>query len=101
MDSVALSKKAEHDIQTIAQHIASDDIQSAERFLDDFMKLLQLVSSFSRIGVAYTIGGAQYSMFPISHRFREYMILYTITDAGTVLIVRVVHGKRDISALFR
>ncbi len=100
MADVQLSNKAEEDIEAITQYIASDSTASAGRFLDDLAELFRVLSAFPDVGASYAIDGKQYALFPVSHRFREYLTLYTNDDSGSVFIVRVVHGKRDIPALF-
>ena len=100
MVNVRLSNKAEQDIETITKHIASDSVDSASKFLDALAEILSVIDTFSQIGATYTIGGKQYHIFPISHQFREYLMIYSLDESGDVLIVRVVHGKRDLPALF-
>lgn len=97
MPDFSLSEDAERHLTAIWTYIALDNLKAADRFLeaayDTFIELANMPllgrhRSFSSINVddirSFHVKG-----------FRKYLILYRPTASG-VLVLRVVHGARDL-----
>lgn len=89
------TRRARQDLVGIWRHIAADNPAAADGLLDRIdERCARLVESPRlgpprddiRPGLRYVVVG-------------EYLILYRIIDEG-ILIVRVVHGRRDLFGLF-
>lgn len=95
MSRVIFAESALRDIEDIWRFLALASEQAAERVVDD------LVSRCERIADAPRQGRARDDLFPgvrgVVHL--RFVILYTVRD-GTVHVMRVVHGARDLDALF-
>ena len=98
---VFISKTAERDTEEIALHLSLDNAQAEAMFRE------ALESMYARIGSAPDIGSTReyknsklvgLRMFPIKG-FENHLIFYQPT-ADSILVVRVLHGARDIVALF-
>ena len=94
-NTITVSPQAAEDLETIWVYIAQDSRDAADRFV------LYIQGVFESI-----------LMYPLSGRARpelrndlrsapygNYLILYRPTDSG-IDIVRIVHGARDLEALF-
>jgi toxin ParE1/3/4 len=77
----------------VAKESASLDI--ANRLIDVITDRFYLLAGFPHLGRPRDEFGAGCRTFAIG----EYVIIYAI-DAEDVLILRVVHGRRDIEAMF-
>lgn len=89
------TRRARQDLVGIWRHIAADNLAAADGLLDRIdERCARLVESPRlgaprddiRPGLRYVVVG-------------EYLILYRIVDEG-ILIVRIVHGRRDLFGLF-
>ncbi|HXE07718.1 MAG TPA: type II toxin-antitoxin system RelE/ParE family toxin [Acidobacteriaceae bacterium] len=90
------SPLAEADLDSIWLHIAleSGNVEIADRFLDSIVDRFLLLAAHPHVGRARDEDlRAGIRSFPIG----DYLILYTIENAE-VMILRVMHGKRDIPA---
>jgi toxin ParE1/3/4 len=92
-----LSKEAEHDLDDIAYYVAkaSGSLTIAERLISSLTARFYILANHPRIGRQREdlLPGAR--SFPVG----SYIIVYTIDDAD-VRILRVIHGGRNIAALF-
>jgi toxin ParE1/3/4 len=93
--NVDFSPEARADLVEIGLWIAGDNPGRAETFVEELERACAgLAEQPSRFPVAATVRGSA-----IRKRVhRDYLILYR-TQAATVEIVRVVHGKRDWVAI--
>jgi toxin ParE1/3/4 len=93
-----LAPEAAADLDAIAYYIASEtgDIGKAERLIAALVRRFLVLTRFPYIGRArnHDLGKGRRST-AVGH----YVIIYHV-DGGDVLILRVVHGRRDIEALF-
>ncbi len=94
--AVVLSPRALADLETIRAHIAADNPERADTFVDELYEATR----------ALAVSGPRYAIVPryrllqirsVSHR--RYLIFYQITG-DTVGILRIVHGARDLANLF-
>ncbi len=93
---VALSPEAERDIEAIGDYLYSHNPPAALRFV----AALQL--RLTRIAEAPRSGVQRPELWPglRSIPFRRYVIFYTVSMGDHVRIERVLHGSRDIAAVF-
>jgi toxin ParE1/3/4 len=102
MARVVKRPEALNDLEEIQVAIGRNSMMAAERFLIAAERAFELLASMPELG------GRSESAHPILsklriwpiHRFRKYLILYRPLANG-IEVVRVVHGARDIEALFR
>lgn len=92
---VAFAPAATRDIEEIGDYIHADNPAAALRFIR------ALRARCAKIGGAPKSGVARPSLWPglRSLPFRRYVIFYTL-GADSVRIERVLHGARDVAALF-
>jgi len=87
---------AEADLDEIWLFIAADSIDRADKFIDALTERFVTISRMPRAGRSRS----QIAEGLRSFSFRNYIIFYSLTDDG-VVIERVLHGSRDIEAVFR
>jgi toxin ParE1/3/4 len=91
-----VTRDAERDLDDIWIYIARDSTDAADRFVDDLTSRFPLLASAPRLG--RTRDDIQRGLR--SHTFGAYVIYYRQSRRG-VSILRVVHGARDPSRIFR
>ena len=86
---------AEADVFEIWDYIADDSMEAADRWVD------QLDEKFHLIATQPMMGRARDELEPglRSFPFGRYIIFYVPTSSG-IDVVRVLHGARDIDAVF-
>jgi toxin ParE1/3/4 len=96
-----LTYEAETDLAGIARHIATDNPRAASRFLEGFERACELLATMPELGHPRTFAHPDLEClrsFPIKG-FEKYLVFYRV--APPVLeVVRVLHGARDLPALF-
>ncbi|MFI4981391.1 MAG: type II toxin-antitoxin system RelE/ParE family toxin [Nevskiales bacterium] len=92
-----LSPEAERDLDDIAYAIAraSGSLAIAERLIDSIAARFHLLAEHPRVGRARDDLFAGARSFPVGN----YIIVYGI-DGEDVQILRIIHGRRNITALF-
>jgi toxin ParE1/3/4 len=98
---VTKTPAAYHDLDGIASYIHQRNPGAAHRFLKAAEHAFALLASQSLLGEAYP--HPQYSdlrFWKLGHRFRNYVVFYRPLAEG-IEIVRVLHGARDLQAVFR
>lgn len=83
------------DIFDIWDHIAADSLAAADRWVDKLDEKFQLLSSQPLMGREREELSASLRSFP----FGRYMIFY-VPIADGIDVVRVLHGARDVDAVF-
>lgn len=94
-----VAPRAETDLDDIWVYVAQDSgsMDIATRLIDSITDRFQFLAGFPHAGrVRDREFGAGTRSFPVG----EYMIVYCV-DGEDVLILRVVHGARDLGALFK
>lgn len=94
------SPQAETDLEDIWYYIAteSDGIHIADRVIDSITETLFLLAGHPHIGRRRDQDlRPGLRSFPVG----KYVIIYRVEDNRDVLILRVMHGNRDIEALFK
>jgi toxin ParE1/3/4 len=92
--SFKLSGKARHDLLEIWAHIADDNEAAAERLYDKMYETFGLLAQQPRMGRRRDELRRGIRTFPVG----EYLIVYRVISPG-VRIVRVVHGRRNLTSL--
>ena len=90
-----LTRQARRDVLDIWRYIAKDNEPAADRFVDLLTHYFKLLGDNPRAGRRRDQLRRGYRSFPVG----EYLIFYRIMKPG-VCIMHVVHGRRDLEALF-
>ena len=93
-----VSPQAVSDLDGIWYYVATENgsIETANHLIDSITDRFFLLSRHPHLGRSRDEDlGISFRTFPVG----EYLIVYCIED-GDVLILRVVHGRRDLEALF-
>src|ERR687896_503767 len=94
-------RKAQKDIDDITYYIAEDNLEAAVAFFEAVESTCALLSTMPGIGSARDFRNPRFAglrMFPVK-KFENFLIFYQSTEEE-ILIVRVLHGARDMAALF-
>jgi toxin ParE1/3/4 len=89
------------DLVELADHMSHDNLDAALRFLDAAERTFTFLAANRDVGSVCHFAQAESAglrAWPIDG-FGNYLVFYRPTDEG-VDIVRVLHGARDIEALF-
>lgn len=98
---IARRPRARRDVLEAAQYIAKENIAAALRFADAVRQTEELLAETPGIGAPGNFARPELAGMR-SHSvqgFRKYLIFYIAGDSG-IEIVRVLHGARDLPALF-
>jgi toxin ParE1/3/4 len=95
MPTLSIRPLAEADLLDIWDFIAEDSEAKADRFLDLLIHKLQQIAQMPGMGRRREELAPGLRSFPV----RNYSLFYQITEDG-IDVVRVIHGSRDIEALF-
>ena len=85
----------------VQYYIAQDNLEAAVAFFEAVESTCSMLSTMPGIGSARDYRNPLFAglrMFPLK-KFENYLIFYQSTDEE-LLVVRVLHGARDIAALF-
>jgi toxin ParE1/3/4 len=93
--TVSKTPQAFHDLDTIADFIGLDNPQAGLRFLDVLEGKFQLLAESPGIGRLRPELAPELRAFPVE----AYLVFYRQAPSG-IEIVRVLHGARDIEAVF-
>jgi toxin ParE1/3/4 len=91
MMQVVRSPRAEEDLQEIWLYIATDNVDAADRVLDDLASKLSNLAEHPQIGAPRPDIAQDLRLLPIGN----YLVLYRIRD-NTVDVVRIVRGGRNL-----
>jgi toxin ParE1/3/4 len=87
------------DYREIALRISAENPDAANRFCDALEEALEFLSQHSQAGPYARFRNAPKVRRWILRKFPNYVIYYE-DRPGEILLVRVLHGARDIQALF-
>lgn len=97
-----LGVRARSDTLDIFAYLTQEtSISIADDFLADLEETLKLLCDFPQMGTRRTYKNQRLKdirMFPV-RKFKKYLIFFKRTNEG-VEVVRVLHGARDLPALF-
>jgi toxin ParE1/3/4 len=100
MSGFVLHPEAYTDLEEISEHIADDDLQAADRVLEEIYKAIQSLVPFPYIGHSRTDLTARPLRF---QSVRDYVIAYAPAEKP-LAVVAVLHGRRNprvIAAILR
>ena len=95
MSVVLFGPEADEDLLDIARHIAAANPQAADRFIDAIHERTRLLADAPEIGRRREELAPRLRSFPAG----RYVIFYRHI-AGGIEVARLLHGARDIPALF-
>lgn len=95
MGRVLRSAESDLDVYEISLFISRDNARAADRMIDKFDYALSLISDFPGMGEARDALKNGMRSYPVG----SYLLFYVPVEGG-VELVRVVHGMRDLNALF-
>ncbi len=95
MSRYEFTDQAKEDLFEIAAYIALDNEQAAVQLVDRIHDKCQTLADHPRLGRSREDLAPRLRGTPLGN----YLIFYRITDYG-VEIVRIVHGARELEALF-
>lgn len=95
MDTVRRTPAARGDLLEIWLHIAQDNLEAADRFLETIHDKCRLLAGQPEMGPDRSDLGPHVRSFAV----RDYLIYYRPIRGG-IEVLRVLHGARDIPAVF-
>ncbi|TQV65747.1 type II toxin-antitoxin system RelE/ParE family toxin [Exilibacterium tricleocarpae] len=95
MLELEISPEAEDDLLDIWLYIAEDQPINADRYLDKLQTKAQTLAEFPDLGPDRPELAEGLKSFPVD----RYNLYYTVTESRLIL-VRVLPGDRDITAIF-
>jgi len=95
VSQVRISPRARSDLTEIWSYIADDSIANADAFIDKLYETIKALASQPGVGRRREELAPGILSFP----FGRYVIFYR-TNRDTIEIVRILHGARDIQAIF-
>lgn len=101
MSKFTLSREAVSDLELIWEHIAEDNPVAADSVIEAAYRLCSILAKHPELGRSRRYSNKKLAgirSFVITD-FPNYVIFYRPVSGG-VEIVRVLHGARDIDALF-
>jgi len=96
MSRYKLTRSAERDIRDIWDYVAAENFETADTLLDRFYARFLQVAGNPRLGSVHPEIEGDVRFVVVG----QYVILYKAIEKG-VLVLRVLHGRRDISQVFR
>lgn len=95
MKTLRLRPLAAADLDDIWLAIADNDIAAADALIDRFTEIFDLLCRQPAMGAPTPELAEGLHRFP----FRD-TVIFTTVEGGTLVVERVLHGARDIEALF-
>lgn len=97
MPRLVIAPEARQDLRAIRDYVAKDDAKAAQRFVIRFCDMARMLAGAPAIGRARPELGAGIRSFVV-HR---YVLFYRpLTGAAGIELIRVLHGARDLDAVF-
>ena len=99
---IAFRRKALEDIGDIVQYLAVETPRAARDFRAALEHACELLADMPDIGMLRSFGHPKLTdlrLWPLK-RFEKYLLVYR-TQAGTIDVIRVLPGARDLPALFQ
>ena len=97
MARLTIADLASADLTEIRDHIARDNPTAARRLIERLRDKARAIAETPGIGRSRE-GDLQLNLFsfPVGH----YILFYQPLDGGGIMLLRVLHGSRDLPALF-
>ena len=99
--TVTKTPQARQDLLELADYIARDSLDAAERFLDAAETAFHLLASMPEMGTLCEFRSPEAAgiRFWSIRGFENHLVFYRSLKDG-IDVVRVIHGARDIQAIF-
>ena len=95
MPSYEFSPEALNDLEIIRDFIAIDNVEAAERLIDQFFEAFEQLAAWPKTGHARTdLTLKNVSFWPVG----SYLVVYRDYSDG-IQIVAVLHGSRDVPSI--
>lgn len=95
MSQLRISPRASSDLIEIWSYIADDSVTNADAFIDKIYETMELIARQPGLGRHRDDLAPGIQSFGVG----RYIVFYRVV-AGSIEIVRVLHGARDIENLF-
>jgi toxin ParE1/3/4 len=95
MNRFKLSAQAAQDIEDIWNYIAQESLETADTILDNIQERFPILAKFPLMGREREDIAPHIRSFPVG----KYVIFYRI-NPGSIEVLRVIYGARDIQSLF-
>ena len=102
MKQVNVRPDAELDIAKAYSYLAAESPQAAEKFFKTLYEHLTLLAHSPSIGPVVELTYQDFREVrrtPLPRPFAQYLVFY-VDDPQAVVVLRVIHGKRDFPLLF-
>jgi toxin ParE1/3/4 len=97
MPRLVIAPEARQDLRAIRDYIARDDRKAAQRFVMRLRDVARMLARAPAIGRARPEIGSRIRSFVVN----RYVLFYRpLTGAVGIELVRVLHGARDVDAVF-
>jgi toxin ParE1/3/4 len=97
MPRLILSPEARRDLRAIRDHIAKDNPKAAHRVVTRLRDMARMLSGAPTMGRARPELGTEIRSF-VAER---YVLFYRpLSDPAGIQLIRVLHGARDVDAIF-
>ena len=96
MSQIILDRDAKADLIDIWQYIAQDNEAAADRMLDRIWDGFRVIARFPNGGTMRPELAPQLRCYSVGN----YVIYFRLATGGGVEIARVLHGSRDVDAIF-
>jgi toxin ParE1/3/4 len=90
-----ITRLASQDLNVISDYFLEYNVGAGERFVQGFNQKCMRLAQFPNMGKSYASIRPWLRGLPL----QDYIIFYRVTDEA-LMILRVVHGRQDLSALF-
>lgn len=98
MAEILLREQARNDLYAIIEYMAGQNPDLPQRFIDELQRVYDVLHDHPELGrETWFITKRNYLMYPMVKY--SYALFYLIEN-GQPVITRVLHGKRDLEALF-
>ena len=98
--SAAFTPRATRELDNLLARLTTASPQSAQKFAAAVRRAADLIGANPLIGTEYPTSNPRLTevRYLVVGGFRNYVILYTPTPDGA-LILHIVHGRRDLDAI--
>lgn len=94
MSTVSISRQAEADLDDIWDYVAQDSVGAADGLLDRILEQARLIATQPRMGRTRFELASEMRSFPVG----EYLLFYRPRERSGIHVVRILHGRRDITS---
>jgi toxin ParE1/3/4 len=97
-----ITATADNDLDELAQYIAQDNLDAAFKLYDKARESFETLAANPFIGNQYPALSTELKnvlFFPVKD-FPKYLIFYLPENDQTIIILRILHGSRNIKTLF-